>query len=424
MEAVHYEPAKAWRIALLLFIFMAINFIDKIVIGLLAVPMMENLHLKPEQFGLVASSFFWLYSISGVVGGFIANRLSASLMLLIMAFAWSLCQIPVALAPGLVVLMISRVVLGVVEGPAFPVAVHACYKWFPDKKRNLPVAFFAQGGMTGLLIAGVTIPLISSHWGWHANFYVLSFTGFLWVVLWRIFGSEGKIDAQQNPSSAMETKVAYRKLLREPTILGCFVLHFVAYWGLALTLTWLPAYLERGLGYSSIGAGRLYSAIVAVTVPIMMGISWISEYMMKRGISSRVARGLLSGITLIVSGAALLAIWIYDIPPLGRVMLLGVALGTSPVIYSLGPAMIAEVTPNSQRGGILAIDNSIASMAGIIAPLVSALFIHGLGNAAGYEIGFALCGGLMVIGGLVGGIMANPQRGMIHDFEVGVAEKS
>lgn len=414
MNAPDYEPAKAWRITFLLFLFMAINFIDKIVIGLLAVPMMEELHLTPEQFGLVASSFFWLFAISGVIGGFISNRVSASVILLVMALAWSLCQIPTAIAPSLLVLVISRVFLGVAEGPSFPVAVHACHKWFPDKRRSLPVAVLAQGGQTGLLVSGIAVPLISAHWGWHANFYVLCFTGLFWAVLWGFFGREGRIDAQHGAST--KTKVAYRKLFRNPTVLGCFILHFASYWGLALTLTWLPAYLQRGLGYSSIEAGRLYSAIIAVTVPLMVGISWASDSMMKHGISSRMARGLMSAIALLISGGALLAIWMCDMSPIERVMLLGVALGTSPVIYALGPAMLAEVTPSLQRGAILAIDNSIASTAGIIAPIVSSFFIHDLAHAAGYQAGFALCGALMVAGGLIGGAMANPQRGSIRSF--------
>ncbi|WP_260854635.1 MFS transporter [Paraburkholderia sp. BCC1884] len=422
MDNQNFESGKAWWIAFLLFAFMALNFIDKIVIGMLAVPLMEELHLKAGQFGLVASSFFWLFSISGILGGFISNRVSTTIMLLVMALAWSLCQIPMALASGVGVLVVSRVLLGIAEGPAFPVAVHACYKWFPDKKRNLPVAFIAQGGMTGLLISGLTIPLISARWGWHANFYVLSIAGIIWTAFWLMFGREGNIGTTQSSSASDVAKVPYPTLFKNPTVIGCMILHFVAYWSLALTLTWLPAYLQKGLGYSGIEAGRFYSAMIVLSIPIMIGISYASQRMMQRGVSSRIARGLLSGAVLVVSGLALLAIWLFELPPLCRVAVLGAALATSPVIYSLGPAMLAEVTPSLQRGSILSIDNSIASIAGIIAPLLSALFIHDLTNAAGYEAGFALCGALMVIGGLAGGSMANPQQGLTSRHRTKTAE--
>ena len=54
---------------------MLINFADKAVIGLAAQPIMKDLGLTPSQFGLVGSSFFFLYAVSGVVTGFIVNRL-------------------------------------------------------------------------------------------------------------------------------------------------------------------------------------------------------------------------------------------------------------------------------------------------------------------------------------------------------------
>jgi len=50
-----------WTIVWLLFFFMLINFIDKAIIGLAAVPMMKEIGLTPKEFGLVNSSFFFLF---------------------------------------------------------------------------------------------------------------------------------------------------------------------------------------------------------------------------------------------------------------------------------------------------------------------------------------------------------------------------
>ena len=53
-----------WTIVALLFGFMLINFADKIAVGLAGVPIMHELGLTPQQFGLVGSSFFLFFSIS------------------------------------------------------------------------------------------------------------------------------------------------------------------------------------------------------------------------------------------------------------------------------------------------------------------------------------------------------------------------
>src|SRR5438046_4398240 len=50
------ENNRAWIVVVLLFIFMVINFADKAVIGIAAVPIMRELELDPRQFGLVGSS--------------------------------------------------------------------------------------------------------------------------------------------------------------------------------------------------------------------------------------------------------------------------------------------------------------------------------------------------------------------------------
>ena len=129
-----------WIVVWLLFFFMLINFADKAVIGIAAVPMMKEIGLTPKQFGLVNSSFFLLFSISAVVTGFIVNRIEARWALLVMALIWAVTQFPMLGSVGLGTLIASRVALGAGEGPAYPVAIHAVYKFFPDELRTLPTA--------------------------------------------------------------------------------------------------------------------------------------------------------------------------------------------------------------------------------------------------------------------------------------------
>src|SRR5437667_11206504 len=72
--ATQPTPKGAWKITFLLFLFMLVNFADKIVVGLAGVPIVTELKLEPEQFGLLGSSFFFLYSIAAVIIGFVVNR--------------------------------------------------------------------------------------------------------------------------------------------------------------------------------------------------------------------------------------------------------------------------------------------------------------------------------------------------------------
>jgi MFS family permease len=77
---------RARIVVLLLFMFMVINFADKAVIGIAAVPIMQELRLGPRQFGLIGSSFSLLFAVSSVATGFLANRVQTRWLLLVIGF--------------------------------------------------------------------------------------------------------------------------------------------------------------------------------------------------------------------------------------------------------------------------------------------------------------------------------------------------
>ncbi len=176
----------------LLFVFMLINFADKAALGLVAVPLMKELDLSADQFGVVAGTFFSLFAISGVIVGFLANRIAAKPLLGALALIWTVAQLPLALATASMPLLIAcRVLLGAGEGPAYPLALHACYKWVPNGKRNIPTAIIMQGGQAGMLLAGPVVTLLTIHYGWRSAFLVLGVAGLVWMVLWQLFSKEG-----------------------------------------------------------------------------------------------------------------------------------------------------------------------------------------------------------------------------------------
>lgn len=194
-----YQPRSAWAMASMLTWLSLINFLDKIVLGMVAVPLMADLKLPPAEFGLIASSFFWLFSLSTVLVGFLSNRVAARWLLLTMGLSWAVLQVPLALAGSAMTILVCRMLLGAAEGPAFPISVHALFKWFPDHKRNLPVAMINQGATVGLLLAGLLIPLVTIRWGWRANFMILAGIGMAWSAMWLCVGREGPITQASAP---------------------------------------------------------------------------------------------------------------------------------------------------------------------------------------------------------------------------------
>src|SRR3954451_18486760 len=209
-------PKGAWKITFLLFLFMLVNFADKIVVGLAAVPIMTGLKLESDQFGLLGSSFFLLFSISAIVVGFIVNSIPTRWVLLALATIWALAQFPMVGTVGFTTLVICRVILGAGEGPAFSVAAHAVYKWFPDEKRTLPTAILSQGSAFGVILAVPALNWVIVNYSWHYAFGALGVVGLMWAVAWLIFGEEGPL-VQTAAAAASEPRIPYFQLLTSRT---------------------------------------------------------------------------------------------------------------------------------------------------------------------------------------------------------------
>jgi len=406
-ESAHQTPKGAWRIVGLLFLLMLVNFADKIVIGLAGVPIMKELELTPEQFGLLGSSFFLLFSISAVAVGFLVNRVATRWVLLVLALIWALAQFPMVGTVSLTTLMVCRIILGAGEGPASAVAIHAVYKWFPDEKRGLPTAILSQGAAFGVIVAVPALNAVIVHYGWHYAFGALGVVGLLWVAAWSLLGKEGPI-ADVETAVGQEARVPYGQLLLSRTFIGCIAASFGAYWALSLGLTWLTSFLVAGLGFSQQQAGLISVLPWLFGASIVLMTGWLSQVMMARGLSTRIARGVL-GATPLVVGGLIVALIPYGSSPAMQIALLVAGTGLTGAIYVVCPLMIGEFTPVSQRGAVMAIYGAVYTLAGIVAPNVMGKVVQ---NAAslldGYLLGYTINAVIMVISGLLGLLLLWP----------------
>ncbi len=406
---------QAWVTVAMLFLFMLINFADKAVLGLSAAPIMEELHLTHLQFGQVASSFFLLFSLAAVLVGFVVNRVSTKSVLLIMALVWSVAQVPMLFLAGLPLLMANRILLGAGEGPAYPVALHAAYKWFPNERRPFPSSLISLGGAVGTGLVAPLIAYIIATWSWHAAFGVLGAASLVWALAWAAIGREGTLApaADHGGATALApAHIPYSRLLTCRTVIGSMALGFAAYWLLTLAVVWLPNYLNRSAGYSPAATSWIVTLPALLQIVAVPGICAFSQVLKRRGVSSRAARGLLTSSCVLVSGALtfLLPLTSGGLPTILCVM---VAFSVGSTVFSLGHVMVAEVTPPAQRGAMLGINNAVATLAGVAAPLVMGWVIDLSANAVdGFRMAFMVAGAVVAVGSVFGALVIDPEADM------------
>ncbi len=398
---VQPTPKGAWRITFLLFLFMLVNFADKIVVGLAGVPIMTELKLEPEQFGLLGSSFFFLFSIAAIVVGFIVNRIATRWVLLVLAAIWALAQFPMVGTVGFTTLLICRVILGAGEGPAASVAAHAVFKWFPDEKRTLPIAILSQGSAFGVILAVPALNWVIVDYSWHYAFGALGVVGLLWVVAWFVLGEEGPLV----PTAAMaasEQRIPYFQLLTSRTFVGCVAATFGAYWVLSLGLTWVTPFIVKALGFSQREAGYISILPWVFGAVIVLLTGWISQVMLARGFTTR-------GAAPLILGGGILALMPYVAPGGPMIALLVVGSGLCGSIFVVCAPMIGEFTPVSQRGAVISIYGALYTLAGILAPAVMGSAIQRAAEPLdGYLTGFTINAVIMVASGLLGLLLLWP----------------
>ena len=407
------DRGRAWIVVGLLFTFMVINFADKAVIGIAAVPIMLELELGPRQFGLIGSSFFLLFAVSSVGTGFLVNRVPTRWVLLAMGLIWALTQFPMIGSVGFEALVACRIALGAGEGPASPVALHSAYKWFPNERRTLPTAIIVNGGAIGVVVALPLLNWVIVRWTWHWAFGLLGVAGLVWCALWLAFGREGSLDegsVKARDAAQSSVRVGYGQLLLSPTIPACWAASFGANWALSLALSWLGAYFVKGLGLPQSSIGFLGALSAGSTAVAMLAAGWYSQRLLSRRVSSRLARGILAGLSVVLGGAALMLLpYVPGTPLKIALVTLGVALPS--VIYVISNAIVAEITPPAQRGALLAIGTAVASSAGLLAPYVMGSVIESAATPLdGFHAGFFLCGVILLVGGVVAMVFVNPER--------------
>jgi MFS family permease len=417
------DNRKRWAVVALVFLFMLINFADKAVVGLSSVPIMQELRLSHAQFGLLGSAFFLLFSISGVAVGFLANHVRTKTLMGVMGTVWALALWPVSAISSLAVLVGSRVVLGAAEGPAFPVALHAVYKWFGDRHRAVPTSVVASGAAFG---AGIVAPLITwiiVHYGWHAAFGTLSVVGALWVCLWVIFGEEGPIDRPAAMDPGASPPIPYARLLCSRTAVGVFLGGFAAYWVIALNIVWLANYLIKARHMLPAEAAWVIALPSLLQMAFAPACAFLSQYLAQRGVSSRISRGVLGALCVIISGASMICLPLQGMGPL-QIALIGLSFSIGGVFFTLGSALIGEISPASQRGAMLGMTNSIHTLAGLCAPVAMGLLVDvNVNPTAGFRTAFLYAGVFVVILGVAAALLIDPESDLMRFRRIAAVDR-
>ncbi|MBC7302866.1 MAG: MFS transporter [Nocardia sp.] len=415
-EAPKKRPA-AWGIVLFLFLFFTLNFADKAAVGLASTRIRADLDLSATQYGLLSSAFFWLFALGAVVLSSLLRKISYVWGGALLMSAWVLSMLPLTVPTTFGVLLGARMVLGFFEGPAHAYCQSVIADRFPPHRRALAGGLVNAGSSVGPLVAAPVLTWIILTWTWHAAFVVLVITGIVWTVCWLGYTGAGPFRTtrgaaatavEQDPNGRID--VPFRRLLTLRSFWGLVLLSFAGYLISSLKVSWLPAYLTDGLGYSEQQVGTLAAIPYVVAVVVLLSAGWLSGYLLQRGAPSRVARGVVTGTYLLVGGLAMI-LFTQMSPGTPQLVLVILAFAVNSVPFSVAFAGASDFLPAHYRVAFFGCIIAAYSLAGIMAPYgLGRIVDHSATAAQGYSSGFLIVGIAVCVLAVIGAFMLDPAK--------------
>ncbi|WP_191134249.1 MFS transporter [Streptomyces sp. col6] len=405
---------QAWTTTWLLLAFMVVNFADKAVLGLAGPEIMKEFGLGRQEFGVAQAAFFSLFSLSALGVSFLTRKVRTSVLLVAMGLLWSVTQLPMLWgAAGFGTLIVTRVLLGIAEGPAAPVAVHHVHGWFEQRERTLPTAVLMVGAAAGVAVAAPTLGAVISHFGWRWAFGTAGIAGLLWAAAWTVRGKEGPLAPPVGRAADAESEageVPLRAVFFSGTFITAALGAFAAYWVMSAKLTWLPDYLQTVVGWDLGQAGAAVGGGAVANGVVLLAHGLLARRAARCGTGGRLPAGAGAGLLLVASAGAVTVFATVDALWIKVPMMFG-PMALALVMITVAQTAIARITPPSQRGVVLGALVAVFSLGGVVSPLVLGRIVDSAATAtSGYENGWLVTAALLLITGILAALFMRPER--------------
>jgi len=373
-------PRLRWWILLLLFLAIAINFLDRQVLSIVEPILREKYRFTDTDYGVILVFFLLGMTLGQVPAGIMLDRWGARRGFPLIFVGWSLVGMLHAWGRTVAQFCGLRFLLGLNECGSLSAGIKVIGEWFPARERALASGIFNAGCLAGSVIAPPIIVLIILHYGWRAAFLIPGAVGCLWVYPWLklywVPAKHPRLTPDQRAFMAAQTVPSVDPALHKPRIRSLLCLAPV--WGVILMRAfggpvnhfywyWLPEYLkhERHMSLAMIG-------LVAGTPFISGGLGniaggWASSYLIRRG------RPALSARKAIVAGAAVFCLLATLVPvvgsPASALALICLATFGNNAISANHMAVLTDTFPETMLAriaGMTGVGDGILSMAAML----------------------------------------------------------
>lgn len=258
----HTARLVRWRIAGLLALASALNYLDRQTLSVLAGTIKAELNLTAEDYSYITSAFLFSYTVLYVVSGRLVDRFGTRRGFAWSVGGWSVATMAHAFVGSMGQLAGVRMLLGVFESANFPAGIRAVAEWFPMRERALGVGIFNAGASVGSAVAVPIISVVALQFGWRWAFVVTGALGLVWLVFWlrdyhppdqhpSVSPTElNQIqDGVVQPMAEPANSYSVSQLLRIPEAWACIAARVLIDPVTYFLNFWIPIYLQTQQGF-------------------------------------------------------------------------------------------------------------------------------------------------------------------------------
>jgi len=267
-RAAAESPRYRMVVLAMLVLVYTFNFIDRQIVGILAVPIKADLGLTDTQLGLMGGLAFALfYTLLGIPIAMLADRSNRTVIMTVALVVWSAMTAVCGFAQNFWQLFLARLGVGVGEAGGVAPAYSLVADYFPPHQRARALGVYSFGVPIGSALGIVFGGVIASLVDWRTAFIVVGVAGVVLAPFFKLVVREprrGRFDAGGRAAAPVGFGEVMRTLLSKPSFWGLsFGASASSMMGYGMFF-WLPSFFVRSYGLTLLDASLYYGAILLV----------------------------------------------------------------------------------------------------------------------------------------------------------------
>jgi MFS family permease len=388
------DPRRAARspIVLLLAAVLFINYVDRGTLAIAAPLIRVDLHIDDAQMGALLAAFFWTYATMQIPVGWLAERFGAHRVLAAGLALWAVATMLMGTVHSFAVLVFLRLLLGLGESAGFPCVSKLLALVVPPKGLGTANGIVSFAYLFGPAVGAYVGVRLMAQFGWRSAFLVFGGLSLLWLLPWARAAKEVQATRLVSESTTVGSPT-FGMILKSPALWGTALGLLSANYTFYFMLSWLPSYLVRERGFSTLEMGGIVGGLyLANAVSAMLG-GWAADFYVARGGSATVAYKLTMAIAHVGYVICMLCMAMgSQAVAIGAMFVYQVLTGaSSPGLYAVSQILAGP----RASGRWVGIQNSVGSLAGVIAPWATGVIIQSTGH---FTNAFVVAAAVSVLG--------------------------